>query len=174
MRFQAGWVALWGTPCSWPRSALRKANGQPYRPVRGLRTRGGPSVSRRRMGETSRRREMGRPHRCMSTLTARQSGLSSAANEPARCRSRAAAARIDCMLPDGKLNPHDTIYKFDAKGKVVRASARRCPSAARLAHRSRGQRWATDAAAKTRSRLQRRPASRPDMCCAKFSPADSC
>ena len=28
---------------------------------------------------------------------------------------------VDCMYPDGTLKPHDTIYKFDAKGNVVKS-----------------------------------------------------
>ena len=28
---------------------------------------------------------------------------------------------IDCMNPDGTLKPHDTIYKFDSKGNVVKS-----------------------------------------------------
>jgi hypothetical protein len=31
---------------------------------------------------------------------------------------------LDCMNPDGTLKPHDTIYKFDAKGGEVRNARR--------------------------------------------------
>lgn len=51
------------------------------------------------------------------------------------------------MLPDGKLKPHDTIYKFDAKGNVVKSFGAGMFIWPHGLHVDReGNVWATDAA----------------------------
>ena len=40
--------------------------------------------------------------------------------------ARGGRSGVDCMNPDGTLKPHDTIYKFDPKGNVVKVLAPAC------------------------------------------------
>jgi hypothetical protein len=55
---------------------------------------------------------------------------------------------VDCMLPDGKLKPHDTIYKFDSRGNVVKSFGAGMFIWPHGLHVDReGNVWATDAAA---------------------------
>ena len=54
---------------------------------------------------------------------------------------------VDCMFPDGKLKPHDTIYKFDPKGNVVKSFGAGMFIWPHGLHVDReGNVWATDAA----------------------------
>ena len=54
---------------------------------------------------------------------------------------------INCMNADGTLKPHDTIYKFDAKGNVVKSFGARMFIWPHGLHVDReGNVWATDAA----------------------------
>ena len=57
---------------------------------------------------------------------------------------------LDCMTPDGKLKPHDTIYKFDPKGNVVKSFGAGMFIWPHGLHIDReGNIWATDVAPRT-------------------------
>ena len=74
------------------------------------------------MGKASGRREMGPP----ASVHVDVDGESIWALIRCDETSPVPAARggrfgIDCMKPDGTLKPHDTIFKFDPKGNVVKS-----------------------------------------------------
>ncbi len=61
--------------------------------------------------------------------------------------SRGGRFGVDCMYPDGKLKPHDTIYKFDPKGNVVKSFGARMFIWPHGMHVDRdGNVWVTDGA----------------------------
>ena len=90
----------------------------PYRPVKGLADGGGPSTPGGEWARLPDGREMGPP----ASLAVDADGESIWAFIRCDETSPLPVAKggrfgLDCMLPDGKLKPHDTIYKFDAKGQ---------------------------------------------------------
>src|SRR5215471_20051528 len=94
----------------------------PYRPVKGLADGGGPAVPGGEWAKLPGGREMGPP----AAVHVDRDGESIWAL--IRCDEtnpvpvgRGGRFGIDCMYPDGKLKPLDTIYKFDAKGNVVKS-----------------------------------------------------
>ena len=121
----------------------------PYRPVRGLADGGGPSVLGGEWARLPGGREMGPP----ASVHIDRDGESVWAFIRCDETSPLPVARggrfgIDCMLPDGKLKPHDTIYKFDPKGNVVKSFGAQMFIWPHGLHVDRdGNIWATDAAA---------------------------
>src|SRR5436309_15923894 len=121
---QAGWIALCGMVASVGLQAVSFAQGptfNPYRPVKGLADGGGPAVPGGEWAKLPGGREMGPP----AAVHVDRDGESIWAFIRCDETSPVPAARggrfgLDCMYPDGKLKPHDTIYKFDAKGNVVK------------------------------------------------------
>src|SRR5262245_57054685 len=62
MRFQAGWLALWGTALLLATECFAQGpTDNPYRPVRGLADGGGPSVPGGEWARLPGGREMGPP-----------------------------------------------------------------------------------------------------------------
>src|SRR5215208_5264197 len=61
---------------------------------------------------------------------------------------------IDCMNPDGTLKPHDTIYKFDTRGNVVKSFGAGMFIWPHGLHVDReGNVWATDSGAESAAAL---------------------
>ncbi|MBV9949911.1 MAG: hypothetical protein JOZ69_23920 [Myxococcales bacterium] len=94
----------------------------PYRPVRGLADGGGPAVPGPEWAKLPDGREMGPP----AAVHVDPDGESIWAFIRCDETSPLPAARggrfgLDCMYPDGRLKPHDTIYKFDRNGNVVKS-----------------------------------------------------
>ncbi len=120
----------------------------PYRPVKGLADGGGPSTPGGEWAKLPDGREMGPP----ASLTVDTDGESIWAFIRCDETSPLPVAKggrfgIDCMLPDGKLKPHDTIYKFDPKGNVVKSFGAGMFIWPHGLHVDRdGNVWATDAA----------------------------
>src|SRR5712691_10757219 len=103
-------------------SFAQAPSDNPYRPVRGLADGSGPSTPGGEWAKLPGGREMGPP----ASLHVDVDGESIWAFIRCDETSPVPVARggrfgIDCMLPDGKLKPHDTIYKFDSKGSVVKS-----------------------------------------------------
>ena len=78
---------------------------------------------------------------------------------------------IDCMIPDGKLKPHDTIYKFDPKGNVVKSFGARMFIWPHGMHVDReGNVWVTDAAAEDAVAMAAKAGVKAGHIVRKFSP----
>jgi hypothetical protein len=121
----------------------------PYRPVRGLADGGGPSTPGGEWAKLPGGREMG-PPASMHVDTDGESIWAFIRCDETNPVPVAKGGRfgIDCMLPDGKLKPHDTIYKFDPKGNAVKSFGAGMFIWPHGLHVDReGNVWATDAAA---------------------------
>src|SRR6266478_4939695 len=122
---RVGWIALYGIAALLAADGLCFAQApadNPYRPARGLADGGGPSVPGGEWAKLPGGREMGPP----ASVHVDVDGESIWALIRCDETSPVPAARggrfgLDCMYPDGRLKPHDTIYKFDPKGSVVKS-----------------------------------------------------
>src|SRR6266581_9275074 len=149
---RVGWTALWGIVAFLAIVVVPFAQGptdNPYRPVKGLADGGGPSTPGGEWARLPGGREMGPP----ASVHVDVDGESIWAFIRCDETSPVPAARggrfgLDCMNPDGTLKPHDTIYKFDAKGNVIKSFGARMFIWPHGLHVDRdGNIWATDAAA---------------------------
>jgi len=78
---------------------------------------------------------------------------------------------LDCMFPDGKLKPHDTIYKFDPRGNVVRSFGAQMFIWPHGMHVDReGNVWVTDGAAEDAVATAARAGVKAGHIVRKFSP----
>ena len=78
---------------------------------------------------------------------------------------------VDCMNPDGKLKPHDTIYKFDPKGNVVKSFGAQMFIWPHGMHVDReGNVWVTDAAAEESVTVAAKAGVKAGHIVRKFSP----
>jgi hypothetical protein len=94
----------------------------PYRPVRGLADGGGPSTPGGEWAKLPGGREMGPPASVHVDIDGESIWALIRCDETSPVpAARGGRFGLDCMLPDGRLKPHDTIYKFDPKGNVVRS-----------------------------------------------------
>jgi sugar lactone lactonase YvrE len=121
----------------------------PYRPVRGLADGGGPSTPGGEWAKLPGGREMGPPASVHVDVDGESIWALIRCDEtnpvPA---ARGGRFGLDCMYPDGKLKPHDTIYKFAPKGDVVKSFGAGMFIWPHGMHVDRdGNVWATDAAA---------------------------
>ena len=124
-----GCIAFLGIAPFFATDVVRFAQGptdNPYRPVKGLADGGGPAVPGGEWARLPGGREIGPP----AAVHVDTDGESIWAF--IRCDEtnplpvgRGGRFGVDCMSPDGKLKPHDTIYKFDAKDNVVKSFGRR-------------------------------------------------
>ena len=149
---RAGRMALCGFAASIATGVVSVAQGptdNPYRPVRGFADGGGPSTPGGEWAKLPGGREMGPP----ASIHVDTDGESIWAF--IRCDetnpvpvAKGGRFGIDCMLPDGRLKPHDTIYKFDPKGNTVKSFGAGMFIWPHGLHVDReGNVWATDAAA---------------------------
>ena len=144
----------------------------PYRPVRGLADGGGPSVPGGEWARLPGGREMGPP----ASVHVDVDGESIWAFIRCDETSPVPAARggrfgLDCMLTDGKLKPHDTIYKFDSKGNVVKSFGAQTFIWPHGMHIDReGNVWVTDAAAEPAVAIATRAGVKAGHIVRKYSP----
>ena len=122
---RAGRMALCGFAALIATGVVCFAQGptdNPYRPVRGLADGGGPSTPGGEWAKLPGGREMG-PPASMHVDTDGESIWAFIRCDETNPVPVAKGGRfgIDCMLPDGKLKPHDTIYKFDPTPSKVLA-----------------------------------------------------
>src|SRR5262245_31463092 len=86
----------------------------PYRPVKGLADGGGPSVPGGEWARLPGGREMGPPASVHVDVDGESIWAFIRCDETSPVPvARGGRFGIDCMYPDGKLKPHDTIFKFD-------------------------------------------------------------
>jgi hypothetical protein len=122
---RTGWIASGGfaAPLAAGVSCLARASGDnPYRPVRGLADNGGQRVPGGEWARLPGGREMGPP----ASVHVDVDGESIWAVIRCDETSPVPAARggrfgVDCMYPDGRLKPIDTVYRFEPKGSVVKS-----------------------------------------------------
>ena len=126
---RAGWMALWGLGTLLSGCGLCFAQApadNPYRPVRGLADGGGPSIPGGEWAKLPGGREMGPPASVHVDIDGESIWALIRCDETSPVpAARGGRFGLDCMYPDGKLKPHDTIYKFDSRGNEIgRASCR--------------------------------------------------
>src|SRR5215203_5680440 len=121
----------------------------PYRPVKGLADGGGLMVPGGDWARLPGGRGMGPPASVHVDIDGESIWAFIRCDETSPLPvGRGGRFGIDCMLPDGKLKPHDTIYKFDPKGNVVKSFGAQMFIWPHGLHVDRdGNIWATDAAA---------------------------
>jgi sugar lactone lactonase YvrE len=172
---RAGSMALWGLAAMLAMDAgcFAQAPGyNPYRPVRGLADGGGPSVPGGEWAKLPDGREMG-PPASMYVDTDGESIWAFIRCDETSPLVFAKGGRfgVDCMLPDGKLKPHDTIYKFDPKGNVVKSFGAGMFIWPHGLHVDReGNVWATDAASEEAVNIAAKAGVKAGHFVRKFSP----
>jgi sugar lactone lactonase YvrE len=97
----------------------------PYRPVKGLADGGGPSVPGGEWARLPGGREMGPPASVHVDIDGESIWALIRCDETSPVPV-AGGGRfgIDCLGPDGRIKNFDTVFKFDAKGNVVRSFGR--------------------------------------------------
>ena len=122
---RAGWIVLFAITAFFATDVVRFAQGptgNPYRPVKGLADGGGPAVPGGEWARLPGGREMGPPASVHVDTDGESIWAFIRCDETSPLPvARGGRFGVDCMSPDGKLKPHDTIYKFDPKGNVVKS-----------------------------------------------------
>jgi sugar lactone lactonase YvrE len=94
----------------------------PYRPVRGLADGGGEAIPGGEWAKLPGGREMGPPASVQVDVDGESIWALIRCDETNPVPvGRGGRFGVDCMNRDGTLKPHDTIYKFDPKGNVVKS-----------------------------------------------------
>jgi hypothetical protein len=176
-------MAAWGVVASLVAGAVvliaQGPTDNPYRPVKGLANGGGPSIPG---GEWAKLpspsptsvKEMGPPAavavdsdgesiwafiRCDETSPVPAGG------------TNGGRFGLDCMFPDGRLKPLDTIYKFEPSGKAVKSFAAGMFIWPHGLHVDReGNVWGTDAASENAVATAVKAGSHAGHVVRKFSP----
>ncbi len=170
-----GWMALGGFAALLAAgvSCFAQASGDnPYRPVRGLADGGGPSVPGGEWARLPGGREMGPP----ASVHVDVDGESIWAVIRCDETSPVPAARggrfgVDCMYPDGRLKPIDTVYRFEPKGSVVKSFGAQMFIWPHGMHVDRdGNVWVTDAAAEDAVAIAAKAGVKAGHIVRKFSP----
>jgi len=174
-RIQGGWMGLCGILAFVGMQAVSLAQGptfNPYRPVKGLADGGGPAIPGGEWAKLPGGREMGPP----AAVHVDRDGESIWAL--IRCDEtnpvpvgRGGRFGIDCMYPDGKLKPLDTIYKFNPNGSVVKSFGAQMFIWPHGMHvDSDGYIWATDEAAEDAVQTAAKAGVKAGHVVRKFSP----
>jgi hypothetical protein len=149
---RVGWMAVCGIAALLATDTVCFAQGptdNPYRPVRGLADGGGPSVPGGEWARLPGGREMGPPASMHVDIDGESIWAFIRCDETSPVPvARGGRFGIDCMNADGTLKPHDTIYKFDSKGNVVKSFGARMFIWPHGMHVDReGNVWVTDSGA---------------------------
>src|SRR6516225_9659551 len=172
---QAGWMALCGTLAFVGMQAVSSAQGptfNPYRPVKGLADGGGPATPGGEWAKLPGGREMGPPASIQVDTDGESIWAFIRCDETSPVPvTKGGRFGTDCMLPDGKLKPHDTIYKFDPKGNTVKSFGAGMFIWPHGLHVDReGNVWATDAAAEEAVAIAAKVGVKAGHFVRKFSP----
>ena len=162
------------------RPAAQSGLPNPYRPVKGLANGGGPSIPGgewAKLPSPSRTsvKEMGPPAAVHVDVDGESIWALIRCDEtspvPAGANGAGGRFGLDCMYPDGKLKPHDTIYKFDTKGNVVKSFGAGMFVWPHGLHVDRdGNVWATDGAAEDAVATAAKAGVKAGHIVRKFSP----
>ena len=171
---RVGKLALWSILVLVATDAVCLAqapSSNPYRPVRGLADGGGPSIPGGEWARLPGGREMGPPASVHVDIDGESVWAFIRCDETSPVPvARGGRFGVDCMLPDGKLKPHDTIYKFD-KGNVVKSFGAGMFIWPHGLHVDReGNVWATDSGAEAAVALAGRAGVKAGHIVRKFSP----
>jgi hypothetical protein len=144
----------------------------PYRPVKGLADGGGPSVPGGEWAKLPGGREMGPPASVHVDVDGESIWALIRCDETSPLpAAKGGRFGLDCMYPDGRLKPHDTIYKFDPKGSVVKSFGAQMFIWPHGMHVDRdGNVWATDAAAEDAVATAAKAGVKAGHIVRKFSP----
>src|SRR5438552_4774428 len=144
----------------------------PYRPVRGLADGGGPSVPGGEWAKLPGGREMGPPASVHVDVDGESVWAFIRCDETSPLpAARGGRFGLDCMYPDGKLKPHDTIYKFDKNGNVVKSFGAQMFIWPHGMHVDReGNVWVTDGAAEDAVATAAKAGVKAGHIVRKFSP----
>ena len=97
----------------------------PYRPVKGLADGGGPSVPGGEWAKLPNGREMGPPASVHVDIDGESIWAVIRCDETSPVPvANGGRFGIDCLGPDNRIKPIDTVYKFDPKGNVVKSFGR--------------------------------------------------
>ena len=151
---RARWMAVYGIAVLLASGAVCFAQGptdNPYRPVRGLADGSGPSTPGGEWARLPGGREMGPPASVHVDIDGESIWAFIRCDETSPVPvARGGRFGIDCMNSDGTLKPHDTIYKFESKGNVVKSFGARMFIWPHGLHvDSEGNVWATDSGAES-------------------------
>ena len=144
----------------------------PFRPVRGLADGGGPSVPGGEWAKLPGGREMGPPASVHVDIDGESVWALIRCDETSPLpAARGGRFGVDCMFPDGRLKPHDTIFKFDPKGNVVKSFGAGMFIWPHGMHVDRdGNIWATDGAAEDAVATAAKAGVKAGHVVRKFSP----
>ena len=150
----------------------RDPTDNPYRPVRGLADGGGRAIPGGEWARLPGGREMGPPASVHVDIDGESIWAFIRCDEtspvPVALGGRFG---IDCMNNDGTLKPHDTIYKFDAKGNVVKSFGAQMFIWPHGLHIDRdGNVWATDAGSEAAVATAAKAGVKAGHVVRKFSP----
>src|SRR5438876_9349321 len=114
---RAGWIVLSAITAFFATGVVRFAQGptdNPYRPVKGLADGGGPTVPGGEWARLPGGRETG-PRASVHVDVDGESIWAFIRCDETSPRPAARGGRfgLDCMYPDGRRKPHDTLYKVD-------------------------------------------------------------
>jgi sugar lactone lactonase YvrE len=115
-------TVIMGLLASGLRPSAQSGLPNPYRPVKGLADGGGPSVPGGDWAKLPNGREMGPPASVHVDVDGESIWAAIRCDETSPVPV-AAGGRfgLDCLGPDNRIKQMDTIYKFDAKGNVVKS-----------------------------------------------------
>jgi len=144
----------------------------PYRPVRGLADGGGPSTPGGEWAKLPGGREMGPPASVHVDIDGESIWALIRCDETSPVPfARGGRFGADCMLPDGRIKPLDTIYKFDPKGNVVKSFGAQMFLWPHGMHVDRdGNVWATDGASEDVVAIAAKAGVKAGHFVRKFSP----
>ena len=168
-------LALCGIIVVLATGAVSYAQGpalNPYRPVRGLADGGGPSVPGGEWARLPGGREMGPPASVHVDVDGESIWAFIRCDETSPVPfARGGRFGVDCMNNDGTLKPHDTIYKFDAKGNVVKSFGAQMFIWPHGLHVDQeGNVWATDAGSEEAVKRAAKAGVKAGHVVRKFSP----
>src|SRR5216683_1699165 len=162
------------------RPAAQSGLPNPYRPVKGLANGGGPSIPG---GEWARLpspsptsvKEMGPPAAVHVDVDGESIWALIRCDEtspvPAGANGAGGRFGLDCMYPDGKLKPLDTIYRFNKDGKAERSFGGGMFIWPHGMHVDReGNIWVTDAASESAVDVAAKAGVKAGHIIRKFSP----
>ena len=172
---QVRWMAVYGIIVVLASGAASYAQGpanNPYRPVRGLADGGGASIPGGEWARLPGGREMGPPASVHVDVDGESIWAFIRCDETSPVPfARGGRFGVDCMNNDGTLKPHDTIYKFDSKGNVVKSFGAQMfiwPHGLHVDHE--GNVWATDAGSEEAVKRAAKAGVRAGHVVRKFSP----
>jgi 6-bladed beta-propeller len=170
-----GWTALFGIVALLATDAVCFAQGpttNPYRPVKGLADEGGPQIPGGAWARLPGGREMGPPTSVHVDIDGESIWAFIRCDETSPVGiARGGRFGLDCIYPDGKLKPLDTIYKFDPKGNVVKSFGARMFIWPHGLHvDAEGNVWVTDAASEVAVGIAAKAGVKAGHFVRKFSP----